>query len=146
MKPRFLDEKLTTFGETAGRSESPTPNHVASVAAYWSDEIVGMKTPPPPHEATVRTRQARATRSKFIIFLPSRQVADRRRPTSVISEFGFCSPIKTISSVNVNSIVNGQPPHDTPASANLELVNPAKPILDLVTEKSRRLIRQLVKQ
>lgn len=43
--PRFLAAKLPRLGATTPSSSSPTPNQLASVAAYWSTEVVGTIRP-----------------------------------------------------------------------------------------------------
>ena len=47
MKPRSMVEKLSLFGNTEPMSRSATPNHLASVAPYWSDALVGIQRPRP---------------------------------------------------------------------------------------------------
>ena len=42
IKPRFLVVKLLIDGATCVISLSFTPNQRASVAAYWSTEVLGM--------------------------------------------------------------------------------------------------------
>src|SRR5262249_49981076 len=44
-KPRSSVANLPTFGSTEARSPGATPNQRASVAAYWSVEVVGIHRP-----------------------------------------------------------------------------------------------------
>ena len=44
--PRFFTGKFARFGNTVV-SPLPAPNHVASVAPYWSTEVVGIQRPSP---------------------------------------------------------------------------------------------------
>jgi hypothetical protein len=57
MKPRLLDAKRPILGNTSDRLLWDTPNQRASVAAYSSTEVVGIKDPRPessgPLSATV---------------------------------------------------------------------------------------------
>lgn len=45
MNPMFWVVKLARFGKTLGKSSAETPNQVASVAPYWSSDIVGIQLP-----------------------------------------------------------------------------------------------------
>jgi len=47
MKPRLLVENRPILGDTLGNSLADTPNHVASVDAYWSTDMLGNKRPCP---------------------------------------------------------------------------------------------------
>ena len=42
MNPTFDDPKLPILGNTNRMSVLLTPNHFASVAAYWSTDVVGI--------------------------------------------------------------------------------------------------------
>src|SRR5215468_3779543 len=47
MKPRSVVGKLSLSGKTDPMSRSATPNHLQSVAPYWSDAVVGIHRPRP---------------------------------------------------------------------------------------------------
>src|ERR1700734_4223428 len=48
MKPRYgLEPKLAKFGKTSRICPSERPNHLASVPAYCSHAVVGMRRPAP---------------------------------------------------------------------------------------------------
>src|SRR5689334_13853485 len=44
-KPRLGVEKRPRFGKTVPRFPLSTPNHVASVAKYWSMAVLGIQRP-----------------------------------------------------------------------------------------------------
>ena len=45
MNPTLLTGKRARLGKIVARCVAPTPNHVASVAPYWSTEVVGIQRP-----------------------------------------------------------------------------------------------------
>ena len=45
MNPRSAVSKWPMFGKTVATSLAGSPYHGASVAAYWSTEVVGMNRP-----------------------------------------------------------------------------------------------------
>ncbi len=45
MKPRLGEANRPMFGKTVERLPGSTPNHVASVAKYWSIAVVGIQRP-----------------------------------------------------------------------------------------------------
>ena len=47
MKPRLRVVKFARLGAIVIRLPSATPNQRASVAAYWSTEVVGSRRPEP---------------------------------------------------------------------------------------------------
>lgn len=44
-KPRFDVAKRPMFGKTDGSARESRPNHWASVAPYWSTDVVGIQRP-----------------------------------------------------------------------------------------------------